>query len=183
MLNRSFIGMSRPVADRLWEKVVVKGTDECWPWIGARNKAGYGAMWDGASRRINVSRIVYRLTFGVEPQPCQYVCHRCDNPNCCNPAHLFLGTPQENSSDMMRKGRHVPYSKETHRAAQLLAFKKNRKTHCKRGHEFTPENTGRHTAGKRFCKQCQKIKGAEHYQAHKLEKHLRRVARRAANSK
>ena len=65
-----------------------------------------------------------------------FVCHTCDNPKCCNPHHLFLGTALDNHLDALAKGRIVK--------AQYCGF----------GHEFTPENTYRSSNGKRRCRAC-----------------------------
>ena len=75
------------------------------------------------------------------------VLHKCDNPPCWNPDHLYKGTQSENRRDSIRKGRTAgPWGMAALQAAQK---------HCKRGHEFTPENT-RVSKGKRACKTCAK---------------------------
>lgn len=70
-----------------------------------------------------------------------HVMHLCDNPPCCNPAHLRLATQAENNADMMAKGRNGTNGYE-------------KRTHCKHGHEYTPENTYRKKNGARNCKEC-----------------------------
>ena len=87
---------------RFWSQVAKGKPDQCWEWQGFRTPEGYGMY----SRR-GVHRIAYELANGKIPDGL-WVLHRCDNPACCNPAHLFLGTCQDNVADMMRKGRNVP---------------------------------------------------------------------------
>jgi hypothetical protein len=97
------------VADRFWSHVQRGGPDECWEWQGFRNRLGYGSAWLGIPHRpINAQRAAWILTYGDIPSPRVHVCHHCDNPPCCNPAHLFLGSHAENARDMASKGR-MPY--------------------------------------------------------------------------
>lgn len=96
-----------PLAVRFWSKVDKRGPDECWPWQAAPRKKseGYGAFWlDG--RHQPATRVAWILTNGEFPKGKQ-VLHHCDNPPCCNPAHLFLGTNLENNADKVAKNRHV----------------------------------------------------------------------------
>lgn len=94
----------RPTAEqRLWGRVEKRGPDDCWEWQGNRDSRGYGRFrLEGKS--IGVHRAAYILTHGPISAD-RVVCHRCDNPACCNPAHLFLGTTKDNVQDMIQKGR------------------------------------------------------------------------------
>ena len=88
---------------RFWDKVDVKGPDDCWEWQAYKNKAGYGVIkFDGKAKLAN--RMAYLLTFGEIPAG-QMVRHKCDNPSCCNPAHLELGDQFDNMRDMMQRRR------------------------------------------------------------------------------
>ena len=88
---------------RLWRKVKVCPQTDCWEWTGALFDSGYGAFQvDGKSRRAH--RVAWERSFG-EIGTGLVVCHRCDNPKCINPAHLFLGTPLDNRRDCVAKGR------------------------------------------------------------------------------
>lgn len=92
------------MTERFEDKILK--TKTCWFWQGARFNNGYGSFWlNGRGRRAHrVSWVLYR---GRIPEN-RYVLHRCDNPPCVNPAHLFLGTLSDNSIDRDRKGRGNP---------------------------------------------------------------------------
>lgn len=87
-----------------FRKMVASGDQaDCWPWTGARDRYGYGMFKLGAHLRMGAHRIAYALGNG-EPGAL-HVLHRCDNPTCCNPGHLFPGDPASNAQDKVLKGR------------------------------------------------------------------------------
>lgn len=78
----------------------------CWEWQGYTNKKGYGSIRiNGMKQRVH--RAMYNLFYGAIPNG-MLVCHRCDNPKCCNPDHLFLGTYSDNLKDCWDKNRRAP---------------------------------------------------------------------------
>jgi hypothetical protein len=116
-------GERRPISERLWEKVAVRGPDECWLWQAAVDSGGYGNIDDGTGRLRKAHRIAYALTHGAPGE--LHVLHRCDTRRCCNPAHLFLGTHDDNMRDRQDKGRtRLPpaHRGEANPAARLDAF-------------------------------------------------------------
>ncbi len=99
--------LTLPLPDRFWSKVNVRSRHDCWEWAAAVRKKteGYGAFWMGG-RHQPASKVAWVLTNGDVPSGLQ-VLHTCDNPPCCNPAHLFLGTNRQNNADKVSKKRHV----------------------------------------------------------------------------
>lgn len=93
-------------AERFWQKVDRRGNEQCWIWISVRNSDGYGQFRTGGAFMDKAHRESWRMANGPIPEGLS-VLHRCDNPSCVNPNHLFLGTQQDNIADMLRKGRHV----------------------------------------------------------------------------
>lgn len=97
------MGKRIPFLDRFWSQVEIMGNDECWPWMGAKVGA-YGRFTIKHNYQEYAHRVAYELGYHKQAGEL-YVCHHCDNPVCCNPSHLFLGTARDNVMDSVDKGR------------------------------------------------------------------------------
>lgn len=102
-----------PLKDRFWKLVSGKDTDGCWEWDGAKDKKGYGRFMIWPRTRL-AHHVSFELAFGLSPSLPLCVLHRCDNPSCVRPAHLFLGTKSDNNADMHEKDRHAKGTDQPH---------------------------------------------------------------------
>lgn len=136
--------MKQVANERFWSKVNKNGPNGCWIWIGSSD-GRYGQF------RINgklkkAHRVAWLFTYGDSPDG-KMACHKCDNPACVNPDHIFWGTMSDNILDAVKKGRHK-------HGGSL-------KTHCKRGHLMAGENLKiRPATGGRLCVACRNLHNA-----------------------
>lgn len=135
--------MPETLEDRFWAKV--RKSDDCWEWTASKKPSGYGQI----RQRVNGSwtssyahRVSYELANGPIPDGL-LVCHRCDNPECVRPIHLFLGTNADNLQDMASKGRHFLTGRPKCRTGQ---------------HERTPDNIYVNGKGVHQCRACMRDK-------------------------
>lgn len=103
--NRPII---KSLEERYWDKVEIK--EGCWGWKGATHEWGYGLLGKGRRKEglIRATHVSWKIHTGKNVPTGLWVLHKCDNPPCTNPKHLFLGTSKDNVLDMWKKGRAVP---------------------------------------------------------------------------
>jgi len=104
-MSKSRERMEADIPRRFWVKV--RKTECCWLWTGCRVPAGYGTFTVKSRRQgpLYAHRVAWELAHGSIPSPPLQVLHRCDQPSCVNPDHLFIGTQSENMYDRWNKGR------------------------------------------------------------------------------
>lgn len=91
------------ILKRFWKHVDVKNKNDCWEWKSKKDKDGYGNM-QFKNKTVRANRFIWTVLNGAIPEG-MVVCHKCDNPKCLNPDHLFLGTISDNVIDALKKNR------------------------------------------------------------------------------
>lgn len=125
-------------------------TGECWLWKGPLSVLGYGRLVVPGGHRGDPKVYAHRLSWEVANGPIpkgMCVLHRCDNPPCIRPSHLFLGTRADNSADMVAKGRSL--------RGRLL------RTHCPQGHDYAVYGRFWGRRGNRACSACVAVRNRE----------------------
>lgn len=137
----------------LIDRILLDEKTGCWNWRGT-TRGGYGRTWF-RGKRIGAHRLSAYLWLGLDPADKRQALHRCDNPLCFNPKHLFIGTPLENMRDSRDKGR----------------MWQGKKTHCPQGHPYSGENLylyGKH----RQCRECTKNACLRYYRKRRASMNL-----------
>jgi hypothetical protein len=132
------------------EKVSPEPMSGCWLWTGSSNGNGYGVMRIN-NKQQGAHRVAFELFVGPIP-PGLMICHKCDNPPCVNPHHLFAGTALDNNRDMFAKGR-----------ARTNTLINLAKTHCPKGHPYSGENLYLKKDGHRECNKCARLRSRASY--------------------
>lgn len=107
-----------PIRWRFLAKIDFDPDTGCWLWTGVTCQQGYGFIKRKDGAQLRAHRVAYELAYGHIPAGLQ-ICHRCDNPRCVRPGHLFLGTAWDNAADMVAKGRAARNAGERNGAARL----------------------------------------------------------------
>lgn len=132
----------RPLRERAPAHIVIDQTTGCWLWTGSLDRKGYAKALGDDRRIVGVHRYFHAITHGPLA-PSIHLHHECHVRRCVNPQHLRPLTPRE----------HLIEHGTIAKGNAAAAAKKRAATHCRRGHEFTPENT-RIQSGNRLCRAC-----------------------------
>ena len=120
---------AKQTPESFWKKVDIKAPTECWPWVRSKKRGGYGQVsWGDKSYTAHrvaayLSGIVPTLRAPADRKAHGVVLHSCDNPSCCNPAHLRAGTPKENAGDCTARRRWAAVKGSAHHNAKLTQEK------------------------------------------------------------
>ena len=162
-----------------WKRVQIGTDSDCWNWLGGRCN-GYGRFMVGR-QSLKSYRIAYSLVHGPIPKdgPGYHgwcVMHRCDNPSCCNPNHLVLGTVGDNNRDRQQKGR-----SRGDLTAGPASFRA--RTQCPSGHPYDATNTRFRANGRRYCGECMRQRCATYQITNGDQRNeRRRIARKGASA-
>lgn len=130
-----------PTIDVFWSKVAKREASDCWEWIGTRDEGGYGIFYVGKKKnrahRWLLGHLRGEALIGAQ-SGVEDACHRCDNPPCCNPAHLYVGTRKRNIADALERSR----------------LWQQKVTHCPKGHAYEGANLYTKPSGARACRTC-----------------------------
>jgi hypothetical protein len=148
----------KSVEERFWHYTEKRRADQCWPWLAGKNRKGYGMLQVGSADNRAAHRVSYELAFGSIPEGMQ-IHHTCENKACQNPAHLVA----------MKPGAHTLIGNG-------FSGRNAQKTHCKNGHELSPENCYDYP-GRRACKICAREKARKQEAKRKEERQAARERR------
>lgn len=120
---------------RFWDKVDIRGEDECWLWLASANSRGYGSFAYEKNNIQSAHKISWAMAKNKNKMsdPSMHVMHTCDVKRCVNPKHLELGTPKQNQNDALKRGL-------TKSIGEIIGKPSEGKS-CKNGHTRSPENT------------------------------------------
>ena len=122
---KAFPSVTKTLEERFWSHVAKGPTNECWEWQGTRMANNYGVFtFTRKHTNMLANRVAYYLYYKTFPN--KFVCHKCDNPPCCNPKHLFLGMWADNNADCRSKLRHAhgtTHGSQTHPESRLIEVK------------------------------------------------------------
>lgn len=104
-LNMNSIALTKKIVDRFWRNVRILGENDCWEWKASTYKKSRYGRFSIKRKNLLTHRVSWVIANSEEIPFGLMVLHKCDNPPCCNPKHLFLGTQTENMQDMASKGR------------------------------------------------------------------------------
>lgn len=142
-------------AHAFWCRVQRGKLSDCWPIAGTRNSKGY-VYYSHRGVSALAHRVAYAIRYGRVPAR-KVVMHKCDNPPCCNPHHLQVGTQRDNLMDARQKGRWAPelYLQNAHKANRNRRLRVG--STCRHGHAITAE-TLRITSGRHYCRVCDGVR-------------------------
>lgn len=141
--------MSEPYAPGVYQRFITKvdssgGADACHIWTASKTPDGYGYFVVNAANRTYAHRWILGYLRGTPLERKEFALHRCDNPSCVNPRHLYVGDQTQNMQDCVQRGR----------LRNPIANANRSKTHCDRDHEFNEANTYLTSDGRRRCRPC-----------------------------
>jgi hypothetical protein len=147
------IGFRGTVSDRFWANVIPEPNSGCWLWLGSTDRKGYGQMRITTNKKQSKLKYATHISLKLHDHQIPsglHVLHRCDNPACVNPEHLFVGTQQDNMRDMLQKGRGS--------APPVSTKGRGLRQACKRGHILDGDNLYWRRDGSRSCRECYRIR-------------------------